>query len=99
MVTTRADKGQIYEIEERQWHTLPGNADQAGRRSVNWKRPLRSTRWPVRPGTGVGSTGPAETDVCNSPFSPHGSTPVGKSLPKVWSKTRPPKDAYSIVES
>lgn len=48
-------------------------------KSVYWKRPSRSTLSPRRRVSGMRRPGPAWTRVWNSPFSPQGSTPAGRS--------------------
>jgi SAM-dependent methyltransferase len=50
----------------------------AGARSAN-TNPSRSTTSPGATAIGRASIGPAATNVWNSPFSPHGSTPAGRA--------------------
>src|SRR5229473_2591994 len=51
----------------------------------------RSTISPGQTGIGLWKIGPSKTKVWNSPFSPQGSTPEGKSRKKEASSSRPAK--------
>src|SRR5215469_9435489 len=59
----------------------------------------RSTTWPARTRTGERKMGPSKTKVWNSPYSPHGSTPAGKSSKKEASSWRPANDGSSFLGS
>src|SRR5689334_14449321 len=62
----------------------------AGSKSQKTK-PSRWTISPVRTEMGQRKTGPSKTNVWNSPFSPQGSAPGGRSRKKESSSSRPTK--------
>src|SRR5581483_7483759 len=59
-------------------------------------KPSRSTTSPRRQATGALKIGPAWTNVWNSPFSPQGSTELGRSASRARSKARPANDPSSL---
>jgi len=61
--------------------------------------PSRSTTSPTVTGTGAENPGASQTKVWNSPRSPHGSTPRGRSARRSASKGRPTKLAGSTFGS
>src|SRR6266511_272317 len=54
-----------------------------------YTKPSRVTTPPVRHEIGSRYMGASHTNVWNSPFSPHGSTPSGRSARNASSNTRP----------
>ena len=54
---------------------------------------------PARTRTGCRNAGPSHAKLWNSPFSPQGSTPAGRSRSRASSKARPAKLAGSTLGS
>src|SRR5205823_955843 len=68
-------------------------------RSQYTNRPSRTTICPRRTASGWAKIGPPYTNVWNSPFSPHGSTPRGRSASSAASNSRPANSAARARES
>ena len=78
------------------WASCSRRRRGAGRRRRS-RRASRSA--PARTSIACANIGPADTQVWNSPFSPHGSTPAGSSASSARSKARPAKCAGSFLGS
>ena len=83
--------------------TPPSSWASCSRQQPGEGRRRRSRRAPsprrVATASGAENIGPATTQVWNSPFSPHGSTPSGRSASSCASNARPAKDAGSFLGS
>ena len=67
--------------------------------SQKLNRSSRSTTSPRRMSSGCENIGPAKQKLWNSPFSPQGSTPAGRSASRFRSYSRPAKRASSFCVS
>src|SRR5580704_15552165 len=68
----------------------------------NRSRKMKESRWTTSPRVkpmGREKMGPSKTKVWNSPFSPQGSTPGGRSAKKDASSSRPAKLGSRTLES
>jgi 4-amino-4-deoxy-L-arabinose transferase-like glycosyltransferase len=75
-----------------------GDAPASGSTSAN-TNPSRSTTSPIETGRGDENPGASQTNVWNSPRSPQGSTPCGRSARSSASNGRPAKLAGSTAGS
>src|SRR5262249_52719712 len=73
---------------------VPGHASPRGRNAANTK-PSRATTSPARSAGGGEKIGPSQARVWNSPFSPQGSTPLGRPSRNARSNSWPAREGGS----
>ena len=67
----------------------PRRAASRGHARSQNTNPSRSTTGPTTTGTGRTNPGPLNTNVWNSPFSPHGSAPLGQIVQQLGIERAP----------